>query len=43
MYIQHTDVHHAQPTTEPCVVRKSQIQQRLEVTKRAEYFRYITI
>ena len=36
------NVHHAQPTREPCAVNKSYIQQRLEVTEPAEYFRSIT-
>ena len=35
-------VHHTYPTTGPCAVNKSQIQQGLEVTKRTEYFRSIT-
>ena len=35
-------LHHAYPTTGPSAVSKSYIQQRLEVTKRTEYFRSIT-
>ena len=32
------NVHHAQPTTEPCAVSKLYIKQHLEVTKCTEYF-----
>ena len=36
------NVHHAEPTTEPCAVNKLHIQQRLEVTKQIEYSKSIT-
>ena len=35
-------LHHAYPTTGPCAVSKLYIQQRLEITKRTEYFTSIT-
>ena len=36
------NVHHAQPTTEPCAVNKLYRQQRLEVTKQIENSKSIT-